>query len=90
MSATTTISATRKKVDSKLNVAIKVKRFLVLGGPSDEVKCNRYFNYAVGEFVRIANRLKVLAGEQIQLNFNEEETEMTASRGSQVFKIKKV
>lgn len=84
------MSAKKVRTDSKLNVAIKIKRFLILGGNSDSIKCNRFFDYAVCEFVKIANRLKVMANENIDLSINEDETILTASKGSQVFTITKV
>lgn len=78
-----------KSTTKKLDVAIAIKKFLVFGGNSDSLKCGKYFDFAFGEVLRIANRLKVIFGEEIALDFNEIANELTVTRGKQVFTITK-
>lgn len=80
-------TAKKVKTTKKLDVAIAIKKFLVFGGPSDSLKCGKYFDFAFGEVLRIANRLKVIFGEKIKLDYCEVTNKLTATRGNQVFTV---
>jgi len=83
------VTSPKKATAKKLDVAIAIKKFLVFGGPSEHLKCGKYFDFAFAEVVKIANRLRVYSGASIQLDYNELTNELTATRGSQVFTITK-
>lgn len=74
----------------KTKIGIRINGFLIASGSSDTIQCNKNFDYACAEFIRIANRLKVIKGEKIKMKINELETEFEAVTNSRIFKIKKL
>lgn len=79
---------TAKSLVKKLDVAIAIKRFLE-NGEAGVIKCGKLFDYAFGEMVQLANRLKTEKGRKISMAFDEKKNVLTVITKGEVFVLAK-